>query len=88
MIDNEKRLAKQAQKDKVRKRMQVSIDRTEVDVAADTDGKKLYGIIINELRSIRKDREDLVELIVKYLMETDKSLVDALAAYLMKKISD
>lgn len=62
--------------------------RTEVDVAADTDGKKLYGIIINELRSIRKDREDLVELIVKYLMETDKSLVDALAAYLMKKISD
>lgn len=26
MIDNEKRLAKQAQKDKVRKRMQVSID--------------------------------------------------------------
>ena len=62
--------------------------KTEVDVAADTDGKKLYGIIISELRSIRKDREDLVELIVKYLMETDKALVDALAVYLAKKISE
>lgn len=62
--------------------------KTEVDVAADTDGKKLYGVIINELRSIRKDREDLVELIVKYLMETDKALVDALAVYLAKRISE
>lgn len=62
--------------------------KTEVDVVADTDGKKLYGVLINELRSIRKDREDLVELIVKYLMETDKALVDALAAYLAKKISE
>lgn len=61
---------------------------TEVDTAADGDGKKLYGVLINELRSIRKDREDLVELIVKYLMETDKALVDALAAYLTKKISE
>ena len=62
--------------------------KTEVDVAADTDGKKLYGVLINELRSIRKDREDLVELIVKYLVETDKTLVDSLAEYLAKKISD
>ena len=61
---------------------------TEVDVAADTDGKKLYGIIKNELRSIQKDREDLVELIVKYLIETDSSLVDALAKYLTTKIYD
>ena len=62
--------------------------KTEVDVAADTDGKKLYGVIISELRSIRKDREDLVELIVKYLTETDKDLVDSLAVYLAKKISE
>ena len=62
--------------------------KTEVDVDADTDGKKLYGILINELRSIRKDREDLIELIVKYLMETDNAIVDSLAAYLTKKISD
>ena len=62
--------------------------KTEVDVTADTDGKKLYGVIISELRSIRKDREDLVELIVKYLTETDKDLVDSLAVYLAKKISE
>ena len=60
----------------------------EVDVASDEDGKKLYGVLVNELRSIRKDREDLVEIVVKYLMETDQALVDALATYLSKKVSD
>ena len=62
--------------------------KTEVDISADSDGKKLYGVLINELRSIRKDREELVEVVVKYLMETDRSLVDALADYLSKKIAD
>ena len=45
-------------------------------------------VIKNELRSIQKDREDLVKLIVKYLIETDSSLVDALAKYLTTKIYD
>lgn len=62
--------------------------KTDVDISADSDGKKLYGVLINELRSIRKDREELVEVVVKYLMETDRSLVDALADYLSKKIAD
>lgn len=54
----------------------------------DSDGKTLYGYLIGELRSIRKDREDLVEIIVKYLMENDHELVDALAEYLTKKLSE
>ena len=61
---------------------------TNVDISADTDGKKLYGILIDELRSIRKDREELVEIVVKHLLETNKSLVDTLAAYLRKKITE
>lgn len=60
--------------------------KTSIDVMDDSDGKKLYGVILNELRGIGKDREDLVEILVKYLLETDKELVDALASYLSKKI--
>jgi len=48
----------------------------------------LYNILINELRSIRKDRDELVEFVVKHLMETDVSLIDHLATYLADKISD
>lgn len=62
--------------------------KVEVDIKSDTDGKKLYGILINELRSLHKDRDELVEVVVKFLMETDKTVVDALAAYLSKKIAD
>lgn len=54
----------------------------------DKDGKALYGILINELRGIRKDRDDLVEIIVKHLMESDKETVDVLAEYLVRKISE
>ena len=28
--------------------------KTEVDITSDSDGKKLYGVLLNELRSIRK----------------------------------
>lgn len=62
--------------------------RKEVNVAEDTDGKSLEGIIRNELEKMDKDREDLVELIVKHLLETNKELVDTLAAYLTRKFSD
>ena len=62
--------------------------RSEIDISTDSDGKRLYGILINELRSIRKDREELVEVVVKHLLETDKALVDALADYLSRKIAD
>ena len=59
----------------------------EVDISADTDGKKLYGVLINELRGIRKDREELVEIVVKYLVEANQPLVDTLAEFLKRKIS-
>lgn len=62
--------------------------RTNVDVAADTDGKKLYGLFIDELRGMRKDRDDLVEIVVKHLMETDLAMVDALSEYLASKIAE
>ena len=62
--------------------------KTEVEITSDADGKKLYNILINELRSIRKDRDELVEFVVKHLMETDVSLIDHLATYLANKISD
>lgn len=58
------------------------------DIESDKDGKKLYGVLLNELRSIRKDREELVELVVKHLMETDNQLVDSLATYIAEKIGE
>ena len=60
---------------------------TENDASEDSDGKTLYGVLINELRSIRKDRDELVEVVVKNLMDTNRSLVNTLAAYLSKKLS-
>ena len=62
--------------------------KTEVNISADSDGKKLYGVLLNELRSIRKEREELVEVVVKHLIEIDQALVDALADYLSRKLSD
>lgn len=56
--------------------------------SSDEDGKTLYGILINELRSIRKEREDLVEILVKYLLKNNKELVDTLIEYLNRKIND
>lgn len=60
--------------------------KTEIDIAKDKDGKGLYGVLINELRGIRKDRDELVEVVVKYLMETDTQLVEILSAYIKKKL--
>ena len=56
------------------------------DISQDSDGKKLYGILINELKSVRKDRENLVEIVVKHVAETDTELVEILAKYLKNKI--
>ena len=54
----------------------------------DSDGKILYGYLLNELRSMRKDREDLVEIVVKYIMENNTSEVEELTRYLSEKISE
>jgi len=62
--------------------------RKEVDAAKDNNGKKLYDILMDELRAMRKNREDLVELVVKHIMETDHALVDSLAEYLKQKFEE
>ena len=54
----------------------------------DKTGKTLYGFLINDLRSIRKDREDLVDLVVKYLIAKEKDNIDELAHYLEQKITE
>lgn len=51
---------------------------TETDIQDDMDGKTLFGYLINELRGIRKDRENLSEIVVKHLVENDGDLVDIL----------
>lgn len=48
----------------------------------DIDGKKLYGVLLNELRGIRKDRDDLVEIIIKHIIETDTTSMEELASFL------
>lgn len=53
----------------------------------DADGKILYGYLLNELRSMRKDREDLVEIVVKYILENETDNVNTLVQYLSTKIS-
>ena len=54
----------------------------------DNDGKTLYGYLLNEVRSMRKDREDIVDLIVRFILENDADSVNKLAEYLRKKISE
>ena len=53
----------------------------------DSDGKILYGYMLNELRSMRKDREDLIEIVVKHVLAYEKANVDELVDYLASKIA-
>ena len=52
----------------------------------DSDGKAFYGCLLNEIRSMRKDREDLVDLVVKYIFENDENGIERVAEYLRNKI--
>lgn len=65
----------------------LSAYRREID-KDDSDGKTLYGYLLNEVRSIRKDREDIVDLIVRFILENDADSIDKLAKYLSEKILD
>lgn len=55
------------------------------DVIADRDGKSLYGCLINELRGMRKDRNELVEVIIKHVMSTDTQSIDELGKFLSEQ---
>lgn len=54
----------------------------------DSDGKALYGFIINEVKSMRKDREELVDLVVKYIMDNEQKCVNGLAKYIADKVQE
>lgn len=54
----------------------------------DSDGKTLYGYLLNEVRSMRKDREDIVDLVVRFILENDSNSINKLTEYLKKKILD
>ena len=50
------------------------------------NGKRLFGYFMHELRDLRKDRDSLIEIIVKYLMETERESVNELEMYLKNNI--
>ena len=54
----------------------------------DTDGKSLFGYLLNEVRSMRKDREDIVDLVVRFILDNDSDNVNELTKYLRQKISE
>ena len=54
----------------------------------DSDGKILYGYLLNELRSMRKDRDDLVEIVVRFIMANKTNEVEELTEYLSGKINE
>lgn len=54
----------------------------------DNNGKSLYGILLNEVRSMRKDREDIVDLVVRFILENDADSINKLTEYLNQKISE
>ena len=66
-----------------------SIDSVPEDVKSEIkNGKRLFGYFLHELRDLRKDREYLIEIILKYLMETDSESVNELESYLKKNIDN
>lgn len=53
----------------------------------DDDGKTLFNMLKDELRNLRKSDSDLVDVVVRYLLENDTEKVDALASYLREKLA-
>ena len=53
----------------------------------DTDGKTLYGILLNELRGMRKGREELVDIVMKHVIETDTNSMETLREFLSKQFN-
>lgn len=53
----------------------------------DSDGKTLFGRLLNEVKSMRKDREEIVDLVVRYIMEQENNCVEELTNYIFEKIN-
>lgn len=56
------------------------------NVADDNNGKELYDLIEKELEERHKDRQYLIEIIVKYLMENNVEGITKTTNFLMKKL--
>lgn len=54
----------------------------------DIDGKVLYGYFLNEIKSMRKDREDLADLIVRFIINNNNIDLSELEEYLLSKIKE
>lgn len=52
----------------------------------DKDGKILFSILDKELRETHTDRDELVEMVVKYILENDKTRIEKLATFLKKQV--
>ena len=50
--------------------------------------RHFYGVLLNEVKSMRKDREDLVDIVVRYILEHEEENIKELATYLSKKIDE
>lgn len=53
----------------------------------DNTGKAFYNILDTELRDRQKTREDLTEMIVKFIFETDNQKIDKLVNFLKNELS-
>lgn len=58
------------------------------NIDKDDDGKSLYGYLLNEVRSVRKDRDDIVDLVVRFIFDNDSDSVDKLSKYIEENILD
>lgn len=54
----------------------------------DTDGKEFYGVLLNEIRSMKKDREDLVDIVNRHIQQNDSARILRLEKYLKEKIQE
>lgn len=58
-----------------------------IDYKEDKDGKALYGILLNELRGMRKDRDELVDIVMKHIMETNAGSIEELSKFLSEQFA-
>lgn len=54
----------------------------------DENGKKLFGVLSNELYTMKKGREDIVDFVVRYILDNEIDSLNDLKEYLQKKIKE
>lgn len=63
-------------------------DLTTEDETCIKNGKRFFNYLQHELRCINKERQELIELVVKHLLSTDSATVETLTNYLEKNIRE